>query len=155
MRLKQWIALVVVAAAALSAGGQPGPADKAAPREALSQGEAIRQPLGRPVTVEFRVGTATMARYTADKAAEARFVFLSPFDALPGGARFEAVLGGKAVTHLDNLGLLGEDRPDRFFDGKLVRVTGVLEALGPDVARTYRVSVADLDGFEVVRLRLK
>lgn len=154
MRLTRWIApVVVVAGAVMSAGGQPAPPDEATPRKVLSQAEAIRQPLGRQVTVEFRVGTTTMGRHIEHKAEEPRLIFLSPEDALPGGARFEAILSGKAVTHLDNLGLLGEDRPDKFFDGKRVRVTGMLHALGPEVARTYRVTVADLDRFEVVRLR--
>jgi hypothetical protein len=154
MRLKRWIALVVIVAGIVaSAGGQPAPPDEPAAREAVSPAEAIRQPLGRRVTVEFRVGTATMARYTDHPVKEPRLLFLQPDAVLAGGAEFEAILSGKAVTHLDNLDLLDGDRPDKFFGGKSVRITGTLQAHGPGVVRTYWVTVADLDDFEVVRLR--
>jgi hypothetical protein len=156
MRFKRWIAAVaIVAAAVVPAGSQPPSAEKFTAVEAVSPAEAIRQPLGQRVTVEFRVGTATMGRYTEYRVKEPRLLSLAPDTALGGGAQFETILVGKAVTHLDHLGLIEEDRPDKYFAGKVVRVTGRLEALGPDVARTYRVMVNSLDDFEVVRLRLK
>lgn len=155
MCLKRWIAPLAVAAGVVTlAGGQPAPPEKAAPPEAVSPAQAIRQPLGRRVTVEFRVGTTILARRTDNQAKEPRLVFLQPDTSLDGGAVFEAILSGTAVTHLDHLDLLAGDRRDSYFDGKLVRITGPLSALGPDVARTYRVTINDLDNFEVVRLRL-
>src|SRR5687768_7079494 len=120
----QWISSVAVAMAVVfAASGQTPPPEKPLPREALSPAEAIRQPLGRPVVVEFRVGTATMGRRNDDQAKEPRLVLLAPDTSLRGGATFEVILAGKAVTHLGNLGLLGGDRPDEFFSRKLVRVS--------------------------------
>jgi hypothetical protein len=154
MRLKRGIVpVVVVAVIVASAGGQRATRDKPDAREAVSPAKAIRQPLGRRATVEFSVGAATMTRYTDHNGKVARLVFLQPNAALPGGAVFEAVLSGKVVTHLDNLDLLAGDRPDKYFGGKRVRITGTLQALGPDVARTYRVTATDLDDFEVLRIR--
>ena len=155
MSLKQWIApILVVIGAVVAANGQPAPPDKAAPVEPLSPEDVIRQPEGRRVTVEFRVRTATLGRFTDRKPKEPRTICLGPGILLPNGGRFEAILMGNVVTAVDKLGLLDGDRPDKFFSDKVVRVTGKLYSLGPKQAPLYRVQVDELDAFEVVRMHL-
>jgi hypothetical protein len=79
--------------------------------------------------VEFRVGTATMARYNEpptkeQSPKESRLLILQPETALADGAVFEVIHTGSAVTHLDNLNLLAGNRPDKFFGGQTIRITG-------------------------------
>ena len=155
MSLKQWIApVLVVTGAVVAASGQPAAPNKAAALEPVSPAEVIRQPEGQRVTVEFRVATATLGRFTDRKPKEPRTICLSPGILLPNGGRFEAILMGNVVTCVDKLGLLEGDRPDKFFYDKVVRVSGELYSLGPKQAPLYRIQVDDMDAFEVVRLRL-
>lgn len=149
--MKLWLLPLILAGGIVHTGSQPTRADQDVLPESLSPAQAIRQPPGQRVTVEFRVGTATMAWSTDQGDEKTRFVFLRPDASLNGGETFEVILAGEAVTHLDNLGLLVGDRPDQFFDGKLIRVTGELQGLGPEGLRTFRVTVTDLDNLEVVR----
>jgi hypothetical protein len=133
------LALVAAAGAVAAAAAQPlPPPDRRTP---VIPAEATKVPPGGVVTVQFRVATATGGRFTGEKADT--LVALSPPESLPDGARFEVLLTGKAAVLPRPGPGEGPKQVDQVYENRVVRVTGRMEALGPDGLRTYRLVACD------------
>ena len=113
----------------------------ARPPEPLTPAAAAKVPAGRVVTVQFEVGTATTGRVTGEPADT--LVLLSPVESLPGGATFEVLLTGKAAALPRLAPGEGPKDVDQVYQRRRVRVTGRLEAFGPDGLRTHRLVTGD------------
>jgi hypothetical protein len=113
----------------------------ARPPEPLTPADAVKLPAGRVVTVQFEVGTATPGYVTARP--DERLVFLSPVEALPNNATFQVLLTGKAAALPRPGPGEGPKGVDQIYQRRRVRVTGRLEAFGPDDLRTVRLVTSD------------
>jgi RNA polymerase sigma factor (sigma-70 family) len=126
------------------------------PPGGMSLDEAARTRAGKIATVEFRVASAKMAWTTGFNADEAWVVLLTPTAGVKDGSEFQICLTSKAISQLRRIGLIDEHAraPAGFFDGKTLRLTGIIEA-GPDRgnpgAKGYRLCIFDLDHLEVVK----
>lgn len=135
---------------ATSDGSQSSTSKAPVEEDVLTPALAVKQPLGRKITVEFQVRFSTTGEDTANDMKQ-QLILLGPGILLPNQTQFEALLMGRTCRQLQQRGLIVRGEYVDHFRGAVVRVSGTLYSLGPDQAPVFRIQVEDAEDFRVIR----
>jgi hypothetical protein len=125
------------------------PATGAAEEKPLTPAAIVEKKFEGQATVEFPVGeVGLMLTSRATSTEESEPLLITPKAEGKKTSQVYLLVSWETATRLKRLGI---ENPAEHFRGKIVRVSGTVERLTGSAGTEYRIQVASLDQFEVIR----